>query len=621
MDYCISIYINTKIKTGANEMKKTAAIFLAVLMIIITALPMSASAVIVSLEDGLSINPGNTRNPNPVYNFAWLDQLFVRTDAMELAPSVLTPTPADNPYSHTYDEFLEECDRYIELCSVDENTVDDAYSALIEAVYYTVVAAGLTDNFDAMCTVLTNNGIELPENPTAEDKMKIGIVFAAVEFNAVYAIYGKETELPAGITLDAALAVILGALTGVEVPSGVDSVTGLGVQAVKQYLDDFDYIPLSDNPSTEELFYFLKVAVITENGDSVPLTKYSKVTDEDKEYVDYKYYATVLSSAYDVPVDHEALYYAFESESETAVHRLILESMLNEKGVSYKDTASVEKLFKLACENGSFALEQEFFSDILSYRLEVKPSCEKIWFTPITIGDQLNGGNKDALSIYVQGVSVAPGSTTAAALDTSKSEETIYLEVNYDDGGRQDTALYEFTIIKNPELEAEQATDLLGQVQGAVNNLIPSDNEKASEIVESVFNGISEGVSQTDVQSYMQDILSTYGDSAASPSDSSATTDFYNADYLEELLEGMYETDANGNIVTTKTYTVTEEAEGDDGSFLQQVTQTVAENPEIVAAPTSLIALGGLIGFMMNKKHKDSLRLEDDSEEDESETE
>ncbi len=597
-------------------MKKITAIFLTVLMIIIAALPISASAVVVSLENGLSINPGNTRNPNPVYNFAWLDQLFVRTDAMELAPTALTPTPADNPYSHTYDEFIAECDRYIELCAVDENTVDDAYSVLVEAVYYTVVAAGMTDNFDAMCTVLTRNGIELPEDPTSEDKMKIAVVFAATEYNAIYAVYGKETELPAGITLDAALAIILGALTGVEVPSGVDSVTGLGVQAVKQYLDDYDYIPLSDNPSTEELFYFLKVAVISENGDSIPLTKYSKVTDDDKEYVDYKYYASVLSSAYDVPIDHEALYYAFESESEIAVHRLVLESMLNEKGVSYKETASVEKLFNLACKNGYFALEQEFFSDILTYRLEVKPSCEKIWFTPITIGDQLNGGNKDALTVYVQGVSVTPGSTTAAALDTSKNEEVLFLEVDYDDGGRKNTALYEITVVKNPALETEQPGDILGQVQGAVNNLIPSDNEKASEIVESVFNGISDGATQTDVQGYIQDILSTYGEELSPEANTASTSDFYNADYLGELLEGVYETDANGNIVTTKTYTVTEEAEEDENEgFLQQVTQTVAENPEIIAAPTSLIALGGLIGFMMNKKHKDSLRLEDESDE------
>ena len=597
-------------------MKKTLSVFLAVLIFVIAAFPLSASAVVVSLEDGLALNPGNTRNPNPVYNFAWLDQLFVRTDAMAVAPSVLTPTPADNPYSHTYEEFIDECDRYITLSSLNEKSVNSVYSLLVEAVYYTVVAAGMTENFDAMCAILTDNGIILPDEVTNEDKMKVAVVFAAMQYNAIYVLYEKEAVLPAGITLDTALTIILGSLTGIDVHSGVNSVSGLGVQAVKQYLDDFDYIPLSDNPSTEELFYFLKVAVITENSDSVPMTKYSKVTADDKEYVNYKYFATILGSAYDIEIDPDVLYYAEKSGQSLAVQRVVLEAMLNGKSVAYSESYSVEKLFKLACKNGCFPLEQEFFSDILSYKLEVAPSCEKIWFTPITIGDQLNGGNKEPISIYIQGKSVAPGSTTFADLDTSKSEETLFLEVNYTEGAKKDVALYEFRIIKNPALESEtKATDVVGQVQEMVNGLIPTDNEKASQIVESVFSGINEGVSQTDVQGYVGNILSTYANEFSLVA-GSATTGVYNTDYLGELLEGMYETDADGNIITTKTYTVTtEEAENENGGFIQQVTQTVAENPEIVAAPTGLIALGGLLGFMMNKKHKDSLRFDDEAEE------
>ncbi len=604
-------------------MKKTAAFFLAVLMVLIMAAPMSVSAVVVSLENGLAFNPGNTRNPNPEYNFAWLDQLFVRTDATALVPAALTPTPTENPYSHTYEEFVEECDRYITLYSLDEKTVDSIYSALIEMVYYSVVSTGMTDNFDQMCTVLSRNGIQLPDEATTEDKMKIAIVYAALEFNAMYTLYDKQTELPAGITLDAALTIILGELTGVSVPSGVNTTAGLGIQAIKQYLSDYNYIPLSDNPSTEELFYFLKVAVITENEENVPLKKYSKVTADDKEYVDYTYFATILNNAYETEINPDALYYASQSESDLAVHRLVLGTMLEGKGVSSPETASVEKLFDLACKNGCFPLEQEFYSDILSYSLEVAPSCEKIWFTPITLGNQLNGGNKTPLTLYLQGKEIAPGSTTSAALDTSKKEETIFLEVVYSDSSRQENALYEFRIIKNDNLEtsAVDPTDILGQVQNAVNAVVPSDNETASEILGGVFNEIGNAVSQTNSAGLYEDILSTYENEISSFLAPNQAEDEKIYNYLDELLEGIYETDANGNVITTKTYTVTtEKAENEEGSFLQQVTQTVTENPEIVVAPTSLIALGGLVGFMMNKKHKDSLTLEVE-EETETETE
>lgn len=603
-------------------MKKAAAVFLTVLMIIITALPMCASAVVVSLDDGLKLNPGNTRNPNPIYNFAWLDQLFVRNDATAVVPATLIPKPDDYPYSLTYDEFIEECDRYIALNELDEDSVDNIYSALVEMVYYTVVSAGMTDNFDKMCAVLTRNGIELPDEATNEDKMKIGIVFSALEYNAIYALYGKETDIPAGITLDAAYVLILGALTQVNVPSGVDTVTGLGLEAVKQYLGNYVYIPLSKNPSTEELFYFLKVAVITENEGNVPLTKYSKVTADDKEYVDYTYFAKILEMAFEVPINPEALYFAYESSDTLAVHRLVLETMLDEKGVSYSETATVEKLFNKACKNGYFALESEFYGDVLNYELEVAPSCEKIWFTPITLGNQLNGGNKAPITVYLQGIPMEPGATAAAALDKTKTEEIIFLEVNYNDSNRNETALYEFRIIKNPELETTSSgTGPVDKVQDFVNSVVPTGNEKASEIIGSVFDGINSGVDSSNASGYIQDVLSTYGDSVSSAlSPDVSANDFYNGDYLDQLLEGVYATDANGNVITTKTYTVTENSdENETGSFLQQVTQTVAENPEIVAAPSGLLALGGLLGFMMNKKHKDSLRLEEDETESDAE--
>ncbi len=597
-------------------MKKTAASLLALLLIVIMAVPMTASAVVVSLENGLALNPGNTRYRNPEYNFAWLDQLFVRTDTSAVIPAELTPAPTDYPYSHTYDDFIEECNRYIDLNSLDGKSINNIYSALIEMIYYSVVATGLIGDFDEMCTVLSNNGIDLPEEATKEDKIKIAVVYSVLEYNAIYALYGKETELPAGISLDAALTIILGALTNVNVPSGVDTTSGLIVQAVEQYLDDYDYVPLSDNPSAEELFYFLKVVIITENEENVPLDKFNELTPADKEYVDYKYFSTILEMAYDIPIDPEALFYANESEDSLAVHRVILGSMLEQKGITYSDADSTEKLFDLACKNEYFPLEKEFFSDVLNYRLEVAPSCEKIWFSPITLGDQLNGGDKTPITLHLQGESMNPGSTAAAALDTTKGEETVYLEVNYNDGNRQDTALYEFTIVKNIDLElSEKPSDALGHVESFVNSVVPTSNEKVSQAVEEIFNNIEESKPITDIPGYLQEVLSTYGET--NPEDAvTSTTSAFTFDYLEQLMDEVYATDADGNIITTQTYSTTmeETTQPTETNFLIQVTQTVAENPEIIAAPTSLIALGGLLGFMMNKKHKDSLRFDNEEE-------
>ena len=201
-------------------------------------------------------------------------------------------------------------------------------------------------------------------------------------------------------------------------------------------------------------------------------------------------------------------------------------------------------------------------------------------------------------------MNIAPGSTTAALLDTTKADETVRLEVVYNDGGRQESAVYEFRIIKNPELETnlESTTaDTLDYVQEFVDSVAP-DNEKVDQAISGVFGAI-DNISGQVTGALPEDILSTYSTYIEQAGE--VVTGDYDFDYLGQLLSNVYETDVYGNVVTTRVYTTTEETTTEaQSNVVQIVTQAVAENPEIVAAPTGLIALGGLLGFMMNKKHR-----------------
>lgn len=599
-------------------MKKASAFFLTILILLVLLMPM-ASAVVVSFENGLGFNPGNTRWLAPDYNYAWIDQLFVRDDSNSITLKELTPTPDDYAYGVKYEDFLEECDRYVDLFDLNAETVGDTYMQSIEAFYYVVVAMGFTDNVEYMSQVLIRNGIVIPDNPTAEEKMAIGVVYAAIENNAVYIVTGETLTFPYGISLEEALVMIASKLTKVELPEGVNTLSGLGAEAVKKYLEGYDEmnIPLSKNPTDEELFYWLKAAVASNNGYDVPSDQYNQITKDDAEYVDYVYFSSVLESAYEVRIDPEKLLYAHRDTEPCGVHRLVLKTMLENKDVVFDESASTEKLFNLACKNGYFALEKEFFSDVLKYEIEVAPSCEKVWFTPITLGDQLNGGDKTALTLFLQDNEIAPGSTTSAILDTAKSEETVRLEVIYNDGGRQESAVYEFKIIKNPELEKKTegtSNDIVGQVQNFVDSVAP-DNEKADEVISGVFGAI-DGISAQVPEEFAEDILSTYSTYVESAVE--GVTGDYDFDYLEQLLSNVYETDVYGKVVTTKVYTTAQDTQEEETNVVQKVTQAVAENPEIVAAPTGLIALGGLVGFMMNKKHRGTelfAEEEDESEE------
>ena len=95
------------------------------------------------------------------------------------------------------------------------------------------------------------------------------------------------------------------------------------------------------------------------------------------------------------------------------------------------------------------------------------------------------------------------------------------------------------------------------------------------------------------------------------------TTSGFDFNYLDDLLNGVYETDENGNIITTTAFDAQQHTTQKD-SLVEKTVQTVKENPEIVAAPTGLIAVGAFAGYLLTKKHRDSeayLNSEEETEE------
>ena len=617
-------------------MKKALTLVLAITMILALAVcPVSAAY---STASSLipQIDPGETRRETK-YNYAWLDQLIIRDDASAVVPTTIIPRPDDYPYSHTYEEFIEEVGQYSDLKDLNENTVASTYEEIMTLVYYSVVALGMTDDYEVMEEYLRDYGITIPDVPGGQDKINVAVVYAALKYDAVYTLYGKRVSIPVGVTLDNASVIIFSALTGVMLPSGVDTFPGLAVHTVKNYVSDFDDIPVSKNPSAPEVFYWAKV-VVASSADSnednmgdyeVSKMAYDMVHPDDKAYVDNAYYATILNTAYDVTLDAEALGVAAESSDKTAVARLILETMLTEKNVRFSSKMNTKELFELACQSGCFNLEEEFYSDVFTYDVTIAQEREKIWFTPFSVADQLDGGNVKATTMTLNGAPAGHNTTTSVALDPNKSNETIVLTIDYNDGMRVQQASYTFNIIKDKALNGATTSgnDKTAALESLVGSVNPSGNDNVNEIIDGVVdyaqNELPEYATTPDGQ-----VLTTfgYGDSTYVPEGDTGYTDGYEFNYLNELLEGQYATDADGNIITTKGASfvgVEDEDEGDN--FVQKAATVVKENPEIVAAPTSIIAIGALAGYLMTRKHRDSemymhsAEYEEESEDEETE--
>ncbi len=609
-------------------MKKVLSLVLALsLMLAVFVLPAAAATDYGSIIGLIpNIEPGDTRRDTE-YSYAWLDQLIVRDDAMSVIATTLVPKPADYPYSHTYSEFVDESKAYCEMNTINEETVASSYEELMTLVYYSVVAMGMNDDYEVMAEYLRDYGIEVPYDATSEDKMNVTVTYAVLKYDALYALYGKTVSIPAGVTAEGAAVIILSSLSGIMLPSGVTSYTGLAVHSVKTFVSEFEELPISKNPDSNEVFYWAKVITASSSEYEVPGISYDMVDKAQKEYVDYAYFATILNKAYDIHLDPEALAIAYNSDDDLAVQRLLLETMLYEKNVSYDGKMSTEELFDYACEKGCFNLEEEFYTDVLNYDVTIAQNRTKIWFTPFSVADQLDGGNVEATTMTINGVAAGHNKTTGIALDPTKKNETISLTVVYNDGIRNQSAVYTFNIIKDASLnnaEANADNDLVAQVGSYASSLNPEGNEKVDEIMSGVMAFVEESV-PTFTISDVGDMPTTFGQQSdiTLPSGTQNGTDGYENSYLGELFENTYETDANGNIITTKGASFAGVEDDDNGgdSIIAKATTAVKENPEIVAAPTGIIALGALAGYLMTKKHRDSEMLMEVVEEDEEETE
>ena len=581
--------------------------FLLVLLILagLACSPFYASATVTANSGKVQILPGHPRSASPVYSKAWLDNVVIRDSSSSVTAARLVPKDA-YPYRLTFDEFVTEVNNYSVLNLINEKTVSSAYNDVITVMYYMVTALGMTGDSASMKKYIRSKGITIPPLETAEDEIKIAVVYAALKYDAVYTLYNKKVTFPQGISLDGAICVILAALTGTFLPSGVDTLSGFAVNSVKTYISQFDSLPVSNNPGNDEIFHWAKVITASANDYTVPVEAYVTLTGEEKEYVDYAYFASILGKVYDVKLDPVKLADADKSEESNSVQTLILQTMLDESGVDYSIDDSCEALFKAACENGRFPLDEEFYSDIFSYDLYVASDCQKVWFTPFALASQV-GGNDAYLTIYLGEKEMTPGQTAAYVLDASKDKEVINLKVVYaEPDSTPETVLYKFSVVRKAAAagNGESQNSLTAEIQGMLDGVIPADNEKANAIVNNIMSQVDSALSTT-ASINNGNVLTTYatGTTASGGYDSSPekSSDGIDFGYLEQLIS---ETFADVGEASKALEMFGTSGKEQSRSFVQKTVQTIRENPEVAVAPTGIIALGGLGGYIWTRRRK-----------------
>lgn len=591
------------------KFKRVIALTLAMLFAFSSFVSLSASAVTVDYYN-YDILPGKTQSLTPDYSYSWISNLIVRSDINAVISTEIEPV-CDYPYDTTYEQYVADVLNCSSLYEVDETTVARTYEEICELIFYVVVALGMTADYDTMTAYLVDEcGVVMPENPDGTDQMHVAVLYAALKYNAFYVLYEQNVEIPEGTTLEGAIVIILATFTAVEMPEDVDTIEGFAVAGTKRYVQTYEEIPISDDPSNEEIFFWTKVITVSSAGYDVPLYPYDELTGAQKEYVDYAYFATILNVTYDVEVNPILVAAAYESEDELAFETLILTSMLDSVEAEYDDDSSCEDLFYLACENGFFELDQDFYSDIFEYNVVVASDCEELWFTPVAIAAELTDGNNDnAMILFGDDTSATSGQTVSIALDPTLEEQTITMGGYYidDELGIYEKTIYTFNITRNDEVLAQSQidqSDIVGSIEGYISNMLPSSSETADTILGAVMDSV-EAVLDGDVESEdVINILTTFG---VGVTDSDDVYSYSGYDFVDEAFDYTYDVE---EVVASTTVSYSVEATTTQ-TFVEQATEAVSENPEIVIAPTSLVMIGGLAGYFFNKKRKDLEMIEE----------
>lgn len=565
----------------------------------------SASASIYYL-DGQAVHcPGNTRVYTPLsnYNYAWIDYVVLRDSSTSVSSLELRPV-TDNPYSHTYSEFVKECSDYTSLFYVSEDVLEDTFTDSLKSVYYSLLATGLVKNdYQTMRAYNESMGIVYPYAESSLTEMYTAITYVCLRADLYKLLTDKEIYIPRGTTVEGAVVAYLSTVCGVDVPANVSTVSGFSYIFARDYVLEDENFPVSEDPSEEEVFFWTKVKAADACGYSVPkTTPYSEITQSQAEYVTYAYYASILTTKYGVMVDPYQLKDAL-SKGGNAVPVLVLKSMLDHVSIGYSNSESGKELFEKAKQEGFFDLENQFYTDIYDYELTVAENNDKVWITSFLLANQLENGSLNNVQTFVNSKLVANSATTAIELN-SKSDTVFSVKIIYSDGSHQDSAVYTFTVKKGASSITEHGTESIdiasplsgvtGELEGIASKYVfPEINVSAYK----------EALNNHSTESNHGNTLSTY-----SVTDQANTT-AYNSSANRFTTYSSDETaSAIGNFNLHKNEEQTTQ------TLLSGVVAVVKENPAAVATPFGLLAIGASAGYVFFKKRKEDAYASEDED-------
>lgn len=567
--------------------KALSVILLAVIVSVTCCSSFLSSASVFYIDGNAAVCPGNTRVyvEEKNYNYAWIDDVVLRDSTSSVTPLVPHPV-TDYPYSHTAKEFVTECNNYAALFNASSEILQSSFIKTIKTAYYMLLASGaVKSDQQAMRAYNESRGIVYPYNQSSLTNIYTTLVYALLKSDIASSVLKQTVEIPRGTTVEGAVVIYLSKICNMNVPASVNSIPAFSYLFAEQYVLEGSGLPVSEEPTEQEVYYWVRVLAADKNGYDVPkTTPYAKVTQEQEDYVRYAYYASILTTKYDVHVDPMLLKSAIQSgNKDVEIPKLVLRSMLDSVNTGYSKSEDISSLFEKAKKDGFFDLEDGFYTDIYDYEVTVADTSTEIWFTAFLVADQIADASLSKAKTYINDNLVANTSTNSVKITGNSTKFTVKIE--YNDSKRKDTAVYNFTVNKS----------------SAGSKTVGGVNIDLSEPIDNIIGSINDSVStqiQNNAASQYQGYASGYSGEITTYAANQTASPY--ASYFE-----TYPTDSQGNVITTgDPLATTTKSEQKPGSVLSNVTQAIEDKPEYIATPIGLLAVGASAGYVFLRKRR-----------------
>ncbi|MCR5783880.1 MAG: hypothetical protein K6G90_14235 [Clostridia bacterium] len=399
----------------------------------------------------------------------WLSDIIVKEDMATVeslaARSTLEPV-TDYPYEHTAESFKSEIEYYEKLYTLDPALSNSAYLYIMQAASQ-MNGAAASDSYsdEYIKSYLTRMGIVWPQGgDETEHAIAARALFSFLTANPQY------TVTP-GAGLYDVFTTYLSQMVGTDVSSilAYDADATLSnieeyVLAASKYTLFRKGYDVTASTGADETYRLMSVMTIREQ--SITVDAANATTDEIKN----KYLCAMMSMIYDIEPDSQSF---GKAASDGSLVSFILQCIGKIKGLAVKNGTSYQSAFETVRDNSDyFDLAKQFYADITEYNVSLKNRRSKIYLSLVPF---ISNEQDNALILRVNGEQVKPGYYSSVALDKTKAQEQIKIDVSGISDGLNFAKTYILNIrqgLVDPENTGTTVSAALSKISAAVEKAV-----------------------------------------------------------------------------------------------------------------------------------------------------